>query len=261
MRSYVFDKIKDDLRMTLKEKINKYKIQENYIPFHTALLGKKNVSLFLFIHYLNINFEEIVYLPIAKELALASGKFKKAKIYHLMNLEIDKGIYFEANNIFSRLKSGFFDPDRDNEFIQLIDAISNEKIIRKPLIVDLYLEDYNSNIYLFDIKKARHTKEEIEGFKRKLLELTANQITANLSNGTFPVIDTKLVIPYNPYSPNPYSTWEMKGMLDIKKEVMIGQEFWDFLGGVDCYSEVLKCIEEIGIEIRSEIDNLFREIY
>jgi type II restriction enzyme len=64
-------------------------------------------------------------------------------------------------------------------------------------------------------------------------------------------------IPYNPYEPNPYKRWTMKGMLDLKKEVMVAEEFWDFLSGDGTYIDLLDCFEQAGIELRPEIDEYF----
>ncbi len=49
----------------------------------------------------------------------------------------------------------------------------------------------------------------------------------------------------------------MKGMLDLKEEVRVADEFWDFLGGRGAYSDLLDCFEQAGIELRPEIDKYF----
>ena len=71
--------------------------------------------------------------------------------------------------------------------------------------------------------------------------------------------NTLISIPYNPYEPAPYKRWTMKGMLDLKKEVKVADEFWDFLGGVGAYQDLLSCFEGVGIELRPEIDNYFKK--
>lgn len=68
---------------------------------------------------------------------------------------------------------------------------------------------------------------------------------------------TLISIPYNPYEPKPYVRWTMKGMLDLKEEVRVADEFWDFLGGRGAYSDLLDCFEQAGIELRPEIDKYF----
>ncbi len=46
-------------------------------------------------------------------------------------------------------------------------------------------------------------------------------------------------------------------MLDLKNELMIADEFWNFLGGDNTYKDLLDCFEKAGIELRPEIDEYF----
>lgn len=46
-------------------------------------------------------------------------------------------------------------------------------------------------------------------------------------------------------------------MFDLKNELMIADEFWDFLGGLGTYNDLLNCFERAGIELRPEIDDYF----
>ena len=41
-------------------------------------------------------------------------------------------------------------------------------------------------------------------------------------------IQSIIAIPYNPYDPAPYNRWTMAGMLDLKNELKVGDEFWNF---------------------------------
>lgn len=54
-----------------------------------------------------------------------------------------------------------------------------------------------------------------------------------------------------------FTILRMKGMLDLNKEVLIGEEFWDFLAGDGTYNILLDCFENAGIEMRDEIDEYF----
>ncbi len=54
-----------------------------------------------------------------------------------------------------------------------------------------------------------------------------------------------------------FTILRMKGMLDLNKEVLIGEEFWDFLAGDGTYNILLACFENAGIEMRDEIDEYF----
>ncbi len=64
-------------------------------------------------------------------------------------------------------------------------------------------------------------------------------------------------IPYNPYEPQAYNRWTMRGMLDLDNELKVADEFWDFVGGSGAYPDLLDIFERVGIELRPEIDQYF----
>ncbi len=49
----------------------------------------------------------------------------------------------------------------------------------------------------------------------------------------------------------------MRGMLELPLELKVAEEFWDFLGDVGAYNDLLDCFERVGIELRVEIDEYF----
>ena len=104
------------------------------------------------------------------------------------------------------------------------------------------------------LKTAKPNAGGFKEFKRTFLEWVA-VILANKPDAN---VNTFIAIPYNPYEPKPYVRWTMKGMLDLKREVMVAEEFWDFLGGASTYADLLDCFEKAGIELRPEIDSYFK---
>ena len=70
-------------------------------------------------------------------------------------------------------------------------------------------------------------------------------------------VKTAIAIPYNPYEPLPYERWTLRGMIDLREELLVANEFWDFLGGENSYEELLSCFERAGIELRPEIEAYF----
>ena len=123
----------------------------------------------------------------------------------------------------------------------------------KLTLADISLEDYNGNIFLFDLKTAKPNAGGFREFKRTLLEWVAATFAVNPKAN----INTLIAIPYNPYEPEPYNRWTMRGMLDLADELKVGDEFWDFLGGSGTYGDLLDCFERVGIELRDEIDAYF----
>ncbi len=81
--------------------------------------------------------------------------------------------------------------------------------------------------------------------------------SSDFSNNPNCKIKTLIAIPYNPYEPQPYTRWTMRGMLDLNNELKVGDEFWNFLGGEGTYQQLLDIFERVGIELRPEIDEYF----
>ena len=92
-------------------------------------------------------------------------------------------------------------------------------------------------------------------YKRTLLEWVA----AELARNPDAKIKTMIGIPYNPYEPEPYNRWTIRGMLDLQDEILIAEELWDFIGGKGSYDALLDAFEIAGIELRSEMDHYFEQ--
>lgn len=123
----------------------------------------------------------------------------------------------------------------------------------KSVKVDLFLVSKEDEVFMFDLKTVKPNKGDFISYKRNMLEWLAVFFFQNPKAK----VNTLISIPYNPYEPKPYARWTMKGMLDLKREVMVSDEFWDFLSGQGTYNDLLDCFEKAGIELRPEIDDYF----
>ena len=246
--------IEKTIKDSLRNKFQSYNPEPAVIPFHTRLLGKDRLALYSFIHSLNTNFGTSIFEPVA--LALASSKFKVAKIQTKLGNQIGEKAQDEIQKIINKLSAGEAKPYKQKE-IEMIRSVCQDGEIRKvkPTRVDVYLEDKQGKIYLIDIKTAKPNKGGFKEFKRTLLEWSATILLQNSKAD----INTLVAIPYNPYEPKPYDRWTMAGMLDLKEELKVAEEFWDFLGGEGAYQVLLDCFEKVGVEMRTEIDNYFQK--
>jgi type II restriction enzyme len=91
----------------------------------------------------------------------------------------------------------------------------------------------------------------------KKLKFSAYQPSSAFSANPKANVQSLIAIPYNPYEPQPYNRWTMRGMLDLPNELKVAEEFWDFIGGEGAYQDLLNIFERIGIELRPEIDDYF----
>jgi len=244
--------VENTIKNSLRNKFKNYKPEPAAMPFHTRLLGKDRLALYAFIHSLNTNFGTSIFEPVA--VSLASGRFKVAKHQMKSGSNISEQAQYEIQRIMDDLTSAKKSPDKKKE-IEIIRSVCQKGEIRnvKPTRVDVYLESEEGEIFLFDIKTVKPNRGGFKEFKRTLLEWAATVLSENPEAK----VNTIIAIPYNPYEPNPYSRWTMAGMLDLKHELKVAEEFWDFLGGQAAYNDLLSCFERVGIEMRQEIDDYF----
>ena len=240
------------LRNSLRNKFKKHSPEPAYMPFHTRLLGKDRLALYSFIHSLNTNFGTTIFEPVA--LALARSKFKTAKAQIKTGGYISEEAQKVIQNIMDNLTTAVGTPNKLAEVEVIREVCQNGKMIKvKPTRVDVFIETFDNELFLFDIKTAKPNAGNFKEFKRTLLEWVATILAETPEIK----VNSLIAIPYNPYYPEPYNRWTMRGMLDLPEELKVADEFWDFLGGKGAYKDLLDIFERVGIELRSEIDEFF----
>lgn len=244
--------VENVLRNSLRNKFLNYKPEPAAMPFHTRLLGRDRMALFSFIHSLNTNFGTSIFEPVAK--AIAVSNFNSAESQQVAGTQISSEAFLVIENIMTGLTTATTNPDKISE-IEAIRAVCQYGEMRKVKLtkVDVKLISSTGELVLFDLKTAKPNAGGFKEFKRTLLEWVA----ATLAIDPTCNIQTLIAIPYNPYDPKPYNRWTMRGMLDLNYELKVGEEFWDFLGGIGTFFTLIDIFEKIGIELRDEIDEYF----
>lgn len=244
-------KIEAVITDNLRAKLAKYKPESKHMPFHYRLLGKDRMALFSFIQSLNTTFGTSIFEPVAA--ALAATKFSKATHQYVVGDSISECAQDEIQKIINELTTGS-DPDKLME-IKRIRSVCQSGAMRrmKPVRIDLCVETNEGAMFLFDLKTAKPNISNFKDFKRTLLEWGAIALAQN------PQLDihSLIAIPYNPDAPKPYQRWTMRGMLDLKQELKVAEDFWDFLGGEGAYQELLSCFERVGLALRAEVRDRF----
>ena len=244
-------KIKARLKTVLRDKFTKHNPEPAYMPFHTGLLGADRMALYSFIHSLNTNFGTSIFEQVAQDLALPH--FDEVQRQKKLGKKISQNAEREIQNIMNALSSGEKNPNKKAELAKILKvAQSGEFSTLKATRVDLFLRKGDA-VFLIDIKSAKPNRGESKGFKQTLLTWAALYAVENPRAK----IHTLIAIPYNPYFPKDYERWTFKGMLDFKEELKVAEEFWDFLGGPGSYQMLLEAFEEVGKEMRQEIDDFF----
>ena len=244
--------IKEKIKDCMRAKFQSYNPETRYMPFHHRLLGKDRMALYSFIQSLNTTFGISIYEPVA--VALARERFKVAETQVKPFNEISSEAHQQIQTIMDELAVDDREPDKPTEIEEIRKVCRTGNLDKVRLTqVDIWLESYNGELFLIDLKTVKPNRGNFKEFKRTLLEWTA----AELAKDPEVVVNTMIGIPYNPYEPKPYERWTLKGMLDMQHETLIAEELWDFLGGKGTYAVLLDAFEMAGIELRDEIDSYF----
>lgn len=249
--------LENTIAAALRRKFENYNPEPSYMPFHTRLLGKNRMALYSFIHSLNTNFGTAIFERVAQEIAV--GTFNQVALQYSVGNQFTSDAQSEITKIMNGLIAGSRSPNHAQEIRQIRRNAQSGQLVRKRIRkVDVFLST-DDTIFLIDLKTAKPNVSGFEKYKQDMLEWVA----AVLRQSQDANVRIIIAIPYNPYEPEPYSRWTLRGMLEIENQsqLMVGEEFWNFLAdGQDIYQDLLDCFENVGCRMREEIDSYFEEL-
>lgn len=142
-------------------------------------------------------------------------------------------------------------PDWDNELKYILEGRS-AKIIPVTVICDVYAEDKkNKKKYTFELKAPLPNSDQTKVSKEKILKLYSMEPCQ--------VDGAYYALPYNPFGKREKYSWSFPARwFDMKKDevVLIGDEFWEKIGGLGAYRVFIDAVNEIGKEYK---DRIYRE--
>ena len=251
-------KTREEIRKLLidivRTKLREYKPETNHMPFHFRLLGRDRYAMFSFIQSMNTTFGISIWEQVAVILAKSAG-FQAERQYDLIG-NIDPETEKLIQNIHYNLRASTRQVDKLEE-VELIRKSIKKGIPKKDpdSRVDLFVKIGDEENY-FDITSAKPNMKEFAALKLKLLRWVALRLSQDKNAKVF----TRLAIPYNPYHPQPYQRWTLKGLYDLDKgEILVGEEFWNFIANDDIYDDLLDVFQEAGNKLREEIDEKFAQ--
>ena len=247
-------KIAELLTNKVREKLRAYQPETVHMPFHHRLFGKDRYAMFSFIQSMNTTFGMSIWEQVATVLAEGTGSYAKRQ-YKLLG-EIDRKTEEFIRDIHYKLREGNITPNMVREAEEIRGRVRRGQAKLDPdSVVDLFVKRNKEENY-FDVTSVKPNMKEFVALKLKLLRWVALRLSQDKNVQVF----TRLAIPYNPYHPQPYERWTLKGLYDLENgEVLVGEEFWNFVASDSIYDELLDIFQEIGEQLRSEIDKKFAE--
>ncbi len=238
------------LEKKIEDKLKRYTRETSSMPFLTKLIqDSEKVAAYSFIHSMATTLGMSVYEDVSRIIAEESSKecFTKYDIGGVISKEQKSVI----DNIIRKLRNSEKEVNHDKEKSLVLSASAKDgKSQKEGRIADLYMLR-NGMEHYFEIKTVKPNIDVFTKSKTKLLEWVARRRKP---------VRTFLAFPYNPYHPQPYERFTEQGVLERKKEFLIGKEYWDFLGGEDTFEELLALFDLVGKKFKSEIQQKIKQV-
>jgi hypothetical protein len=138
-------------------------------------------------------------------------------------------------------------PDWNSELAYVLQGKGHP--IPVTVVCDFYAEGTSRNQrYAFELKAPLPNSDQSKVSKEKILKLYAMQ-PCLIDNAYF-------ALPYNPYGKRENYSWSFPARwFDMQKDavVLIGDEFWEIIGGAGTYQAFIEAVNEIGGSYRERI--------
>ncbi len=238
------------LNKKISQKLNAYGRETTAMPFLARLIqDNEKIAAYSFIHSMATTLGMSIYEEIS--VIIAKNSTTEAFRNYGVGGVISTFQKTTINDIVTKLRNGSISADINTETEAVLQALSNNAASQKSgNIADFYMKRDNKEYY-FEIKTAKPNIDVFEKSKTKLLEWIARR--------RLPV-KVYLALPYNPYHPKPYNRFTEVNMMDIGNDFLVGDEYWDFLGGKNTFAELLAIFDKVGKKFKKQLDDKFKQI-
>jgi len=138
-------------------------------------------------------------------------------------------------------------PNWSKEIKYILDG--KGELIPTTVICDVYVENIKTNkAYAFELKAPLPNSDQTKVSKEKIFKLLCME--------PLQVANAYYALPYNPYGKKEDYNWSFpKRWFDMINDpvVLIGNEFWDFIGGEGTYNLFITEVNKLGKEYKEQI--------
>lgn len=243
-------KILELLSNKIEDKLKSYGRETTSMPFLARLIqDNEKIAAYSFIHSLATTLGMSIYEDVS--VIIASETADEAFRNYGIGGVLSKAQKTIISTIVSQLRNGDRKANIGQEIREVLTAsASNGEFQKSGNIADFYMKK-NGQEYFFEIKTVKPNIDVFEKSKTKLLEWVARK--------RMPV-NVYLAFPYNPYHPETFHRFTEVGMMDPPHDFLVGAEYWDFIGGDDTFTDLLKTFDRVGKEFKNRLNEKFKQI-
>ena len=243
-------KITELLSKKIENKLKIYGRETTSMPFLARLIqDNEKIAAYSFIHSMSTTLGMSIYEDVS--VIIASETADEAFRNYGVGGIISKEQKMVISNIVSQIRNGERIAEINEEIKEVLSAsVENGEFQKSGNIADFYMKR-DGQEYYFEIKTVKPNIDVFEKSKTKLLEWIARRrVSAKVY----------LAFPYNPYYPKPYHRFTEVGMMNPPNDFLIGNEYWDFIGGKNTFAELLKIFDDVGKNFKEQLNKKFKQI-
>ncbi len=234
----------------LQSKLKKYDRETSSMPFLARLIqDSEKIAAYSFIHSLATSLGMSIYEEVS--VIIASENSEECCRHYGVGGEISPSQKTVVSNILNELRNGERRANINREKHEILEASRFDGMYQKSGdIADFFMKRDGIEHY-FEIKTVKPNIDIFKKSKTKLLEWVAKRRTD---------INVYLAFPYNPYHPEPYTRFTEVNLMDYPNDFLVGDDYWNFIGGKGTFQELLKIFDEVGKEFKDQLQSKFKEI-
>lgn len=173
---------------------------------------------------------------------IAEERYKEVYRNHRIEGTLNSTAISVIERLTADLRDGKRKPNYDTELKEIFSATGghNQSV---HVIADLYVGDFTEGPLFYEIKSPMPNLDICYATKRKLF------LFLSLLRSKHP--QAYFAFPYNPYVTRAkYNHSFTKQIMDMDKQVLIGEEMWNKLGGPGTFSSMIEVMDEAADEYR-----------
>lgn len=240
--------IANEFSFCVQNTIQRLAAEDTYRPFHSALLSEQALFWSRFERSFSTSFGQRVIEKISQAAAIAGGADEAINQNEFIVTLSQSQLQAIEDHITS-LRTGSRVANWNLDIAQLASVQPTGPCHQIRVISDLYWRKNGINNYM-SIKTVKPNIDQTAEAKRDLLKLKLADPTANVYYGLY----------YNPYGENKidYAWSPPKNIFNFNADpcILIGKEYWDTLGGVGFYEELLSIAQRVGVATRQQVQGL-----
>lgn len=246
MKTETSQEIEKILRSCVDRALQRIKKDITFRPFHEALLNKDLVIASAFERSFSTSFGQGPIEEISKLLAVDNGY--ESKRQKETRVDITKSSRDEITRILSSLRGGDSKPNWKSEVARVC-ALKKGDRITERIISDLWMKKGTEEFFI-SIKTVKPNIDQSAIAKRDMLLLKAHNKDYKTYFGLY----------YNPGGSRreDYNWGVPSKIFDMKNDdcVLIGEEYWEKIGGNGTYSKLIKIFKSVGNDTRQKLKRI-----